>query len=78
MAKVTVSCSVAAGVTDWSASRHNRAPLRFCRWDGAPHLIEKQLHAVGIDVWQDQGISSPLLASTRVGVGVLMGQHSLA
>jgi len=28
------------------------------------HLIEKQLHAVGIDVWQIKESSSPLLAST--------------
>ena len=43
------------------------------------HLIEKQLHARGIDVRQDQRIEFPAFGlHGRVGVGVLVGQHRLA
>lgn len=43
------------------------------------HLIEKQLHAVGINVRQDQRIELPTLdLYCRLRVGVLVSQHRLA
>ena len=45
----------------------------------ARNLIEKQLHALGIHVWQYQAIELPGAdIHGPVGVGVLVCQHSLA
>ena len=43
------------------------------------HLVEEHLHAVRVDVRQDQGIQHATRHIHRgVGVGVFVGEHGLA
>ena len=44
-----------------------------------PHLVEEQLHAVGVDVGQDQRVEFAAEdIDGGIGVGVLVGEHGLA
>src|SRR5579859_780503 len=66
---------LATGVPVGAVEHHHDVLVRVA----LPHLVEEQLHADRIDVGQDQRVEfAGLDIRSSVGVGVLMGEHSLA
>lgn len=66
---------ISAGMPACSVEHHHDVLV----WVALPYLVEKQLHAVRVDVGQDQRVE---FATDHIhggiGVGVLVGQHGLA
>ena len=66
---------LAAGVPASTVKHHDDALVRVA----LAHLVEKQLHALGVDVGQDERVQlAACHIDGRIGVGVLVGQHGLA
>lgn len=62
-------------VPDRTVNHHDDALL----WVACRDFVEKQLHALGVDVRQDQAVELARAHVHRpVGVGVFVGQHGLA
>ena len=63
------------GVPACTVEHHDDLLIRVA----CAHLVQKQLHALGVDVRQNQRIELTALGlHCRIGVGILVGQHGLA